>query len=316
MVDAWAKDGFTGWMSMPAFGSAIWMQLVSTIVFGVGIGVLAQPQLVVRFMTVKSDRELNRGVLIGGIFIFAMTGVAFVCGSLSNVWFWDLKHMTAIAATITDLAPKGNPDAVIPNFIMTAMPWFNAIFMVTLLAAAMSTMSSQVHTMGTSLGRDVIETGSGYRAKQGNWVVRIAMLVGIALSALLAWYLPIFFGKDGSAVIATGTSLFFGLCAATLLPMFTFGLFWKGTTRTGAVWGFIVGLAISVIWLLFFYIKVSAALGLCKLLFGVPSLVASSIQFSLADPILIATPIAFLATWLISLATPKFAAEHLKKMFV
>jgi SSS family solute:Na+ symporter len=34
--------------------------------------------LAVRFMTVKSDRELNRAVLIGGIFIFVMTGVSLM----------------------------------------------------------------------------------------------------------------------------------------------------------------------------------------------------------------------------------------------
>ena len=80
-----AAQGHTGWTSMPTFGSAWWWTMVSTIVMGVGIGVLAMPQLVIRFMTVKSDRELNRGVLIGGIFLLAMTGVAYVVGSLTNV---------------------------------------------------------------------------------------------------------------------------------------------------------------------------------------------------------------------------------------
>ncbi len=314
MVAGWAKDGFTGWMSMPTFGSPMWMQLVSSLILGVGVGVLAQPQLIVRFMTVKSDRELNRGVLVGGVFIFAMTGVAYVCGALSNVWSWDLNKVISIAGTITAATPKGNPDAVIPNFIMTALPWFNAIFMVTLLAAAMSTMSSQVHTMGSALGRDVIETGSGFRAKKGNWVVRLAMLAGILLSALLAWYLPIFFGNDGTAVIATGTSLFFGLCASTFLPLFAFGLFWKGVTKHGAIWGFSVGLMLSIVWLLFFYAKVSGSLGLCKALFSVPSLAGSNWVRDL-DPIIVATPVAALVTWLVSLATPKFSTATLKKLF-
>lgn len=312
MVDAWAKDGFTGWMSMPAFGTPFWMQLIITVVTGVGIGVLAQPQLVVRFMTVKSDRELNRGVLIGGVFIFVMTGAVYVCGALSNVWFWDLNHLTAIASTVSETAPKGNTEAVVPNFIMSAMPWFNAVFLVSLLAAAMSTLSSQVHSMGSSLGHDVIGTVSG-RANN-RLVIRLAILAGILLSALLAYYLPLFFGKDGSAVIAIGTSLFFGLCAATLLPMFTFGLFWKGVTRLGAIWGFLVGLGVSLVWLLFFYAKVSAAVGLCKALFGVPSLVADWVALSFADPIVVATPLAFLVTWLVSLATPKFSGEHLAKL--
>ena len=73
---------------MPVLGSPIWWTVVSAIILGVGIGVLAQPQLAVRFMMVKSNKELNRGVLIGGIFILMMTGVAFVVGALSNVFFF------------------------------------------------------------------------------------------------------------------------------------------------------------------------------------------------------------------------------------
>ena len=49
-----AATGFTGWTSMPSLGSPFWWTLVSTLILGVGIGVLSQPQLAVRFMTVKS----------------------------------------------------------------------------------------------------------------------------------------------------------------------------------------------------------------------------------------------------------------------
>ncbi len=84
--------GHIGWTAMPAFNSAWWWTLTSSIILGVGIGVLAQPQLVVRFMTVKSDRELNRAVLIGGIFILAMTGIAFIVGALSNVYSSNIQE--------------------------------------------------------------------------------------------------------------------------------------------------------------------------------------------------------------------------------
>ena len=45
-----AQGGFTGWTSMPQFWSKYWWIVVSSITLGVGIGVLAQPQLAVRFM--------------------------------------------------------------------------------------------------------------------------------------------------------------------------------------------------------------------------------------------------------------------------
>lgn len=95
---ALAGQGMTGWTSMPLLGSPIWYTLVTTIVLGVGIGVLAQPQLVVRFMTAKDNRSLNRAVLIGGIFILMMTGVAFTVGALSNVYFFQHGGQIAIDA--------------------------------------------------------------------------------------------------------------------------------------------------------------------------------------------------------------------------
>ena len=92
-----AAMGHQGWTAMPTFGWAapgaapeeaarvsLWWIMVSTIVMGVGIGVLAQPQLIVRFMTVKSRQALNRGVAAGGVFILFMTGVANVDDVIIN----------------------------------------------------------------------------------------------------------------------------------------------------------------------------------------------------------------------------------------
>lgn len=153
-VKVWGAQGHQGWTAMPANGSVFWWQLLSTIVLGVGIGVLAQPQLAVRFMTVKSDRELNRGVLAGGVFILMMTGVAFVVGALTNVYFFNNPAFGKISI----VAAQKRVDNIIPLFINAALPqWFTAIFMVTLLAAAMSTLSALFHTLGSAFGRDFLE---------------------------------------------------------------------------------------------------------------------------------------------------------------
>ena len=90
--------GMTGWTSMPEFGSPIWMTVITTLVLGVGVGVLAQPQLAVRFMTAKDGKSLNRAIPIGALFIVMMTGVAFTVGPLTNVYFMDKLGMLAIEA--------------------------------------------------------------------------------------------------------------------------------------------------------------------------------------------------------------------------
>src|SRR5512136_1330695 len=157
---------------------------MSTIVMGVGIGVLAMPQLVVRFMTVKSNRELNRGVLIGGIFIFMMTGVAFVVGSLTNVYFYETQKMIATAV-------QPNVDLIIPLYINSAFPeWFVYVFMLTLLAAAMSTSSSQFHVQGSAIGRDIYETLTKKKGSESILITRMGIIIAVIIAVILGYLLP------------------------------------------------------------------------------------------------------------------------------
>lgn len=85
------QQGHLGWTAMPAFGSAIWWNLVSTLILGVGIGVLAQPQLAVRFMTVKNSRTLNRAVLVGGPFIYDDRSVVYSRRALKRILLQNRK---------------------------------------------------------------------------------------------------------------------------------------------------------------------------------------------------------------------------------
>lgn len=307
-VKVFGPKGFLGWTTMPAAGSVFSYQLITSIVLGVGIGVLAQPQLAVRFMTVKSDRELNRGALVGGIFILMMTGVAFTVGALTNVYFFNNPAF----GKISFLAANKVVDNIIPLFIHTAMPgWFGAIFMVTLLAAAMSTLSALFHTMGSAFGRDFLEEGLNVKTGNPIFTIKMSMGVGIIISTLLAYALPRFF-EQGSAIIAIGTSLFMGLCAATLLPLYFGGLFTKRITKAGALAGFFSGLTVALFWMLFIYAKIAAPLGLCTALFGAPTL---AVKFQFIDPIVVALPVSILVTLIVTLATKPPAEDHIRKCF-
>ncbi len=308
-VKIFGAKGHMGWTSFPAFGSEFWWTLVSTIILGVGIGVLAQPQLVVRFMTVKSNRELNRAVLVGGVFILMMTGVAFIVGSLSNVYFMENPDFGAVSI----VAAKKVVANIIPLYIHSAMPqWFTAVFMVTLLSAAMSTLSSQFHAMGTSIGRDVYEKWLG--GKGGSVIItKVGILVAILVSLLIAWGLPLFF-EGGTAIIARGTAIFFGLCASAFLPMFLGGLYCKNMTRAGALAGFWVGFGVSAFWLFFVHIKESAPLLLCKAIFGVDSIAANTL-WTVVDPLIIALPLAIIATIIGNIVGAKPDEKHIEKCF-
>jgi SSS family solute:Na+ symporter len=303
------KGGFMGWTSMPAFGSPIWWSLVTTIVMGVGIGVLAQPQLVLRFMTVKSNRELNRAVISGGIFIIMMTGVAFIVGALSNVFFYESTGKISIVAA-------GGNDKIIPVFIKQYMPtWYGAIFLLTLIAAAMSTLSSQFHAMGSAAGRDVYQKAFN---KKGNplFISRTGVLVGILISVVIAY----FSGKlDVSMqIIATGTALFFGLCAASFLPAYVSALYIRKISTKAVISGMIAGFVVGVFWIFFIHEKEASSLQLCNLLFDKPSLVKETAlaKLALVDPIIIALPISAIVTAIIGFTDKnKLEEAHLDNCF-
>jgi len=305
------KGGFQGWTSMPKAGSPMWWSLISTIVMGVGIGVLTQPQLVVRYMTVKSNRELNRAVFSGGIFIFAMTGVAFVVGALSNALFFRETGKIAISAN------GGVSDLIIPGFIRTFIPeWFGAIFLICMLAAAMSTLSSQFHTMGTAAGRDLFE--KSFKGK-GNTILitRFGILVAIVISTLIAWAttgLP-----QAEGVIAKFTTIFFEMTTASFLPLYVGALYFRNMPKAAAVGGMLSGFGTWLAWSFFIHANSSYFL-LCKLFFGVDNLVAgtSAAWMSKIGTTLVALPVAVLVTVVLSLSSGRktgISDAHLDKCF-
>lgn len=307
-ITLFGKAGHQGWTKMPVMGSPFWWTLVSTIVMGVGIGVVAQPQLVVRFMTVKSNRELNRAVLVGGVFILFMTGVAFLVGALSNVFFFNTTGKVAVQAA-------GGTDLIIPQFVKIFVPsWFGAVFMVTLLSAAMSTASSLFHAMGTSIGRDIYEKALGKNNGQTMLVTRIGTVFVIVLSALLAYILPQLFA-EGEAIIARGTSIFFGLCGAAFIPVYLGGLYFKNLSRRAAIVGMVSGFTASAFWILFVHTSESSVLFLCKAFFGVPTLAGNSV-WGMVDPIVISLPLSILATIVAGLFYKnELPQEHIDKCF-
>lgn len=305
------KAGFTGWTSMPAAGSPMWWSLISTIVMGVGIGVLTQPQLVVRFMTVKSNRELNRAVFSGGLFILTMTGFAFVVGALSNVLFFRKTGAIALRAS------GGVSDLIIPGIIRDFVPeWFGAVFLICMLGAAMSTLSSQFHVMGTAAGRDLYERSMRGRGSS-LMINRFGMLVAIVISTLIAWGttgLP-----EAEGIIAKFTTVFFELTSAAFLPIYTGALFFRNLPKRAAIGGMVAGSAAWFVWSFFIHGNAAFFL-LCRLLFGVDTLVAGTgvAWMSRIGTTLVALPVSILVTavlWLADKNRTALPKAHLDRCF-
>lgn len=281
--------GHQGWTSMPVTGSPQWFTLITSLILGVGIGCLAQPQLVVRFMMVENTRQLNRGVLIGCIFLIITVGAIYHVGALSNLFFLK-THGVVASEAIKDM------DKIIPLFIDEAMPkWFGALFMLCILSASMSTLSAQFHTMGAAFGADMFSKVIRKNKDNSTFIVRIGVLFSILVSYVICYTL-----SDG--IIARGTALFMGICAATFLPAYFCSLYWKGATRQGAIASLWIGGLASLFAMLFLHKAEAAPIGLCKFLFGKDVLI-ETYPWHVIDPILFALPLSILAIVIVSSLT-------------
>jgi len=276
---------------------------------GVGIGVLAQPQLVVRFMTVKSNRELNRAVVSGGVFILFMTGAAFTVGALSNVLFFEKFGQVAVTYA-------GGSDKIIPSLITEFLPsWFSTIFMLALLAAALSTLTSLFHAIGTSFGRDFFEKTLGMK-KNSLIVTRIGVIIAILITAMLAFVAPRIEETDG--LIVMGTSIFFGLCGAAFLPSYVGAIYFRNISRKAAISSICTGAFVCLFWLFFIHSKAAKTIGLCPALFGKDNLLVDTAlaKLSQIDSIMIALPISVIVIVVVGILTKNQADKaHADKCF-
>jgi solute:Na+ symporter, SSS family len=300
-------DGHRGWTAMPAAFSRSWYFVITTLVFGVGIGVLAQPQLAVRYMTVKSNKELYRALVPGGLFILLMTGVGFTVGALSNVYFYESIGKIALTASINPLTNLPNTDTIIPLFITSTLPvWVGYVFMLTLLSAAMSTLSGQFHSIATSVSYDLYQSRDIYDQARLK-LARYGTVFGLIVTVILSYVLPV-------SIVAIATAIFFGLCASGFLPLYLFGLFWKKVTTIGATIGMVSGTFVYLFIMLFMYVRMTTIFKLSELIFGKTTIV--NFPFNVIDPIVYALPVSLVVTVVVSLMTQSAVdSQHVNKCF-
>lgn len=286
-----APNGLT---SMPPFLSQPFM-MVLTLIFGVGIGVLAQPQLITRYLTAKNEKALRLAVPYGGIFILLMTFTAFSIGPLCNVLMVQnnimYPTMTSAGATVP------NPDAMVPTIINELFPtWFILLFLFAVLAAAMSTAAALFQTAGAALGRDVYEKSMKKQSspEKSIFITRVATIV-IVIATLIISLNPL-------DVVAFMTAFFFGLMACTFLAPYTLMLYWRRTNRTGVWAGMLGGFLFTICWYMLIYFKTA------------PSILGSSLVdnyvINMLDPIFIGLPLSFILTIVFSRLTKQDTEEE------
>ncbi|MCL2032522.1 MAG: sodium:solute symporter family protein [Methanomassiliicoccaceae archaeon] len=285
-------NGANDLASFPSFGTEEWWLVVSTFLLGVGIGALTQPQLVVRFMSAKNDRMLKRSMIVGSLFIFIIVGSAYTVGALCNIYFFENFGMSAFDY-VTNVLHLG-VDFIIPEYVLgafggsTSGEIFICIFILSLLCAAISTLSALMHTIGAAGGHDLYTILKNRMTKknedfQSLKVNRSVTAIAMVLIVVYCYLMP-------NDIIAKATSLFMGITAAALLPLMTYGLFAKNPRKNAALASVSVGTAAYLFWALFINASSSIFLPICKWITGNAVLfMDSNIMF--VDALVVALPL-------------------------
>ncbi len=140
-------------------------------------------------------------------------------------------------------------------------------------------------------------------------VTRIGMIIGILAALVIGYY------ARGDYIIARATAIFFGLCASAFLPAFIGGLYFRGVTRAAVKASMVTGFAVTTLWVVFIKDAEAQALGICHALFGKTSLLATSPNWPVLDPLVVALPLSLVVLVAVSLFTKKPSAQFLATVF-
>ncbi len=221
-----------------------------------GLGYFGMPQVLLRFMAIRDEKELKPSRRIAMVWVVISLAVAVFIGIMGRTLF-PVKHLTASAAEsiFITLATSSLP-AILAGFVMAGI-----------LAATISSSDSYLLIAASAVAKNVYQGVAHKKAtdKQVMLVTRITLLV-IALVAMII-------ALDENSVIFTIVSFAWAGFGATFGPLMLFSLFWKRTNRPGAIAGMVSGAAMVFLWKLVIS-KLGGVFAIYELL---PAFIVSSI---------------------------------------
>ena len=192
---------------------------------GWGLGYFGMPHILVRFMGIKSAKQIPRSQFIAVTWVVISLIGAVLVGMVG----------------IVNLDPLADSEKVFLLLLDKLFsPWISGIFLAAVLAAIMSTIDSQLLVSSSALAEDFYTIfRKDADQKELMWVSRAAVIIIIILG--------LFFALSGGSILNIVSYAWAGL-GASFGPAILFSLFWKKTTRNGVLSGIITGGAVVIIW--------------------------------------------------------------------
>ncbi len=196
-----------------------------------GLGYFGMPQVLLRFMAIRKENELKTSRRIAMLWVIISLSVAVFIGLLGRHLF-PVEHLT-----------KGGAENIFITLSTSFLPPLLAGFvMAGILAATISSSDSYLLIAASAFAKNIYQGVCRKKAsdKQVMTMTRITLLVITAIAILIA--------LDEKSVIFTIVSFAWAGFGATFGPLILLSLFWKRTTREGAIAGMISGGGMVFLW--------------------------------------------------------------------
>lgn len=197
-----------------------------------GLGYFGQPHIIVRFMAIRSVKDIKTARRIGMSWMLVTIVGALMTG------FVGIAYVAETKMTLND------PETIFIVFSQFLFhPFIAGFLLAAILAAIMSTISSQLLVTSSSLTEDFYKTFVKRDASQRELVLvgRLSVLA-VALVAIALAY-----DRD-SSVLQLVSNAWAGFGAA-FGPLIILSLYWNRMTFAGALSGIVVGALTVLIWI-------------------------------------------------------------------
>ena len=200
----------------------------------IGLGFLGSPQVYVRFMSIESEKEIDKGKWVALLFTLMTDAAAVTIGILARVYF------TTEGQDPEAVLGNGGEDvlSIVTNeFLPTILV---AIFIAIVLSAIMSTIDSLLVLASSAITRDFYQKIFRPDLKDkdlANMSRLVTLVMAIAALSIAILLYNLYPDRQIFWVIIFGWS---GI-AATFCPVIILSLFWKGYSEKGAIASMVTG---------------------------------------------------------------------------
>jgi sodium/proline symporter len=200
---------------------------------GIGLGYPGQPHVLVRFMAIRTPRDVRKGTLITTIW------------SLLSLYGAVVVGLAARAYLTTN---PGDPERVMPLLAIEVLPaWLAGVMIAAAMAAMMSTADSMLLVATSSIVQDFYHKLFGERVSETK-LVRVSRLVTLAIG-VVAFVLALSQDPNATGGVVFWLVLFaWGGLGASFGPLLILSLYWKRVTRAGAYAGIASGALTVLVW--------------------------------------------------------------------